>query len=161
MLVADGLHRSNQRKFQYVTKLCSTFCTIFWVTSNLQNVGYPMKFPMCINGTAMQSHRPCWTGTKWKGRLSWTNHRYGRNLGSLIRRWNWEILEHPPYSSDMSPCDYDLFAKVKEPLRGTRYNTRIELIRGIGRSIQNINKDRRADGVGLRRLPDIRQKFAS
>ncbi|KAJ4452182.1 hypothetical protein ANN_03700 [Periplaneta americana] len=34
----------------------------------------------------------------------------------LLRRWQWEILEHPPYSLDMSPCNYDLFAKVKEPL---------------------------------------------
>ena len=33
----------------------------------------------------------------------------------------------------MSPCIYDLFAKVKEPLQGTRYNTRYELIRAIGR----------------------------
>ena len=63
----------------------------------------------------------------------------------LLRRWQWQILEHPPYSPDMSPCDYDLFAKVKEPLRGTRYNTRDELIRAIGRSIRNINKDGRTD----------------
>ena len=42
----------------------------------------------------------------------------------FLRRWQWEILEHPPYSPDMSPCDYDLFAKVKEPLRGApaQYN---------------------------------------
>ncbi|KAJ4437171.1 hypothetical protein ANN_17306, partial [Periplaneta americana] len=55
------------------------------------------------------------------------------------------------------PCDYDLFTKVKEPLRGTRYNTIDELIRAIGRSIRNINKDGRADGV--RRLPNIWQKY--
>ena len=36
--------------------------------------------------------------------------------------------EHPPYFPDISPCDYDIFAKVKEPLRGTRYSTRDELI---------------------------------
>ncbi|KAJ4450301.1 hypothetical protein ANN_01721 [Periplaneta americana] len=54
------------------------------------------------------------------------------------------------------PCDYDRFTKVKEPLRGTRYNTRDELIRALGRSIRNINKDGRADGV--RRLPNIWQK---
>ena len=60
----------------------------------------------------------------------------------------WEILEHPSYSPDiMSPCDYNLFAKVKEQLRGTRYNARDELIRAIGRSIRNISKDGRADGV--------------
>jgi len=34
----------------------------------------------------------------------------------LLRCWRWEILEQPPYSPDMSPCDYDLFAKMKEPL---------------------------------------------
>ena len=56
----------------------------------------------------------------------------------------------------MSPCDYDLFAKVKKPLRGTRYNTRNELIRVIGQSIRNINKYGRTDGV--RRLPNIWQK---
>ena len=64
-----------------------------------------------------------------------------------LRRWQWEILEHPPYSPDMSPCDYDLFVKVKESLRGTRYNTRDKLVRAIRRSIWNIKKDGRADGV--------------
>ena len=44
-------------------------------------------------------------------------------------------------------CDYDLFAKVKELLRGTRYNTRGELRRAIGRLMRNVNKDGRADGV--------------
>ena len=37
------------------------------------------------------------------------------------------------YSPDMSPCDYDLFAKLKELLRGTQYNTRDQLIHAIGR----------------------------
>ena len=74
----------------------------------------------------------------------------------LLRRWKWEILEHPPYSPDMSPCDYDLNAEVKEPLLGTRYNTD-ELISATGRSIWNINNDGRADGV--RRLPNIWQKI--
>jgi hypothetical protein len=27
-----------------------------------------------------------------------------------------ELLEHPPYSPDMSPCDYDLFGKMEETL---------------------------------------------
>ena len=59
----------------------------------------------------------------------------------------------------MSLCDYDLFTKVKEPLRGARYSTRDELIRAIGRSLRNINKDGRAGGV--RRRPNIWQKVMS
>ena len=42
------------------------YVTTFWVTANLQPIGYPMKFPRWNNGTTMQLHRPCWTGTKWK-----------------------------------------------------------------------------------------------
>ena len=74
----------------------------------------------------------------------------------LLRRWKWEILKHPPSSPDMSPCYYDLFAKVKEPLQRTRCNTRDELIRAIERLIRNIKKEGRADGV--RRLPNVWQK---
>ena len=48
-------------------------------------------------------------------------------LTDLLNNQQGHILEHPPYSSDMSPCDYDLFAEVKELLQGTRYNTRDEL----------------------------------
>jgi hypothetical protein len=44
----------------------------------------------------------------------------------------------------MSPCDYDLFAKMKEPLRGTRYNTREEIIRVVERSLLDINRSGRA-----------------
>ena len=36
---------------------------------------------------------------------------------------------------------------MKQPLRGTRYNTRDEVICAIGRSIRNINKVGHADGV--------------
>ena len=74
-------------------------------------------------------------------------------ITDLLRHWKWNILEHPPYSPYMSPCDYDLLDKVKEPLRGTRFITRDEFIRAIGRSVRNINKDGRVDGV--LRLPNI------
>ena len=32
-------------------------------------------------------------------------------VGDLLRRWRWEVLEHPPYSPDLLPCDYDLIPK--------------------------------------------------
>ena len=74
----------------------------------------------------------------------------------LLWCWQWEILEHQPYSPNMSPCDYNLFAKVKKPLLGIRYNTRHDLNRAIGWSLWNINKDGHADG--FRRLQNIWQK---
>jgi hypothetical protein len=44
----------------------------------------------------------------------------------------------------------------KEPLRGTRYSTREEIIGAVGRSLLDINRSGRAEGV--RRLTHIWQK---
>ena len=71
-----------------------------------------------------------------------------QGVADLLHRWQWEILEHPPYSPAMNPSDYYLFVKVKEPLRGTRYYTRDELTRAIVLSIRKINKYGHTDGVG-------------
>ena len=45
------------------------------------------------------------------------------HVANLLRTWNWKTLEHPPYSPDMSPCDFDLLAKMKLPLRGVRFRS--------------------------------------
>ena len=48
-------------------------------------------------------------------------------ITDLLRRWQWGILEHPQYSSDFSSFDYEIFAKVKEPLRGIRITQEMNL----------------------------------
>ena len=63
---------------------------------------------------------------------SWQCKESHRCCQGLLLRSKWKILEHPPYTPDMSSCYDDLFAKVKKPLRGNRYNTRDEIIRAIG-----------------------------
>lgn len=35
---------------------------------------------------------------------------------------SWTTLEHPPYSPDLSPCDYHLFGPLKEALGGQRFD---------------------------------------
>ncbi len=39
-----------------------------------------------------------------------------------INKWNIQVLEHPPNSPDMAPCDFSLFPKLKERLRGIRFH---------------------------------------
>ena len=49
----------------------------------------------------------------------------------LLRRWRWEVLKDPPYSPDLSPCDYDLIPKLKAPLRGHRFRTRDDIATAV------------------------------
>ncbi|GFV97811.1 histone-lysine N-methyltransferase SETMAR [Trichonephila clavipes] len=36
---------------------------------------------------------------------------------------NVEILPHPPYSPDKTPCDFWLFPQLKKPLEGKRFTS--------------------------------------
>ncbi|GFU10221.1 histone-lysine N-methyltransferase SETMAR [Trichonephila clavipes] len=40
-----------------------------------------------------------------------------------LDKFKWETLDHPPYSSDMSPCDFHVFGPLKKHLKGKRFNS--------------------------------------
>jgi len=44
----------------------------------------------------------------------------GKVVTDVLSKYEWEVLPHAPYSPDMSPPDFDLFHKLKEPMRGHR-----------------------------------------
>jgi hypothetical protein len=37
---------------------------------------------------------------------------------NLLNSWDWELLQHPPYSPDLAPSAYHLNLKMKTHLRG-------------------------------------------
>ena len=47
-------------------------------------------------------------------------------------------LDHPPYSPDLAPCDFWLFAKLKKDLAGRHFDSRIDLGNAIWRSLKDI-----------------------
>ena len=47
---------------------------------------------------------------------------------------------HEPYSPDMSPSDFDLFPKLKEPMRRRRFSSLEELYTDGTRAIRHMNK---------------------
>jgi histone-lysine N-methyltransferase SETMAR len=40
-----------------------------------------------------------------------------------LRRFGWGVLDHPPYSPDLSPCDYHVFGPLKKTLKGRWFNS--------------------------------------
>ncbi len=48
------------------------------------------------------------------------------------------VIEHPPLSLDLSPCDFWLFSHIKSPLRGTQFQSLDALERAVTVEIGNI-----------------------
>jgi transposase len=38
-------------------------------------------------------------------------------VSEILEKYGWQLLPYPPYSSDMSPPDFDLFPKLKKKKR--------------------------------------------
>ena len=70
---------------------------------------------------------------------------------SIITSYNWDVLPHPHYSPDMSPPDFDLFPKLKEPLRGVRFYDLGDLELEVAKQVRRINLSCLA--TGIRDLP--------
>jgi histone-lysine N-methyltransferase SETMAR len=71
----------------------------------------------------------------------------GRIVQDLLKDYQWEVLPHPPYSPDLSPCDFDLFPKLKNQLRGRRYHCLDDLFKEVGRIAKELCTSGAVDGI--------------
>ncbi|GFY08860.1 histone-lysine N-methyltransferase SETMAR [Trichonephila clavipes] len=49
------------------------------------------------------------------------------NTQNMIRSFGWEQIDHPPYSPDLAPSDFNLFCYLKEFIGGRRFDTADEV----------------------------------
>lgn len=59
----------------------------------------------------------------------------------LLQKFKWEVWPHPPYSPDLSPCDYHLFGKIKQELAGQRFRTDIEVKTAVLNWLHNAGRE--------------------
>jgi len=71
----------------------------------------------------------------------------GKVVTDLLSKYDWEVLPHAPYSPDMSPPDFDLFPKLKEPMHGHRFSSLAEVSAAVTRAIRGLNKSGTLNGI--------------
>ena len=52
-----------------------------------------------------------------------------------------KTVPHRPYSPDLAPCDFSLFPKLKEKLRGCRYETTEEMKEAVTEVIDTLTQE--------------------
>lgn len=45
----------------------------------------------------------------------------------LLKKFGWEIIDHPPYSPDVAPSDYHMFPALKKHLGGKKFDSDAEV----------------------------------
>ena len=47
----------------------------------------------------------------------------GNLVMDKLQRFDWETLQHLPYSPDLSPCDFHIFGDLKKVIRGCQFHS--------------------------------------
>lgn len=58
-----------------------------------------------------------------------------------------DILQHPPNSLDLAPCDYFLFPRLKSELRGVRFRNILEMQAAVNRILRRMPKQEFAAAI--------------
>uniref|UniRef100_A0A182RXW6 Histone-lysine N-methyltransferase SETMAR n=2 Tax=Anopheles funestus TaxID=62324 RepID=A0A182RXW6_ANOFN len=45
----------------------------------------------------------------------------------LLKKFGWDIIDHPPYSNDVAPSDYHMFPALKKHLGGKKFESDAEV----------------------------------
>ena len=61
---------------------------------------------------------------------------YHHIVTEYLQRRDWDILDHPPYSPDMNPCDFDAIHRIKLGLKGVVFPRTPMLVTAYNRRIQ-------------------------
>jgi histone-lysine N-methyltransferase SETMAR len=67
-------------------------------------------------------------------------------MTDLLSKYEWEVLPHAPYSPDMSPTDFNLFHKLKKPMRGHRFPSLEDVSAAGTRDVRGLNKSGTLNG---------------
>ena len=60
-----------------------------------------------------------------------------------------KTVRHPPYSPDLAPCDFWSFPKLKEKLRGCRYEKIEEMKEAVTKVIDSLTHEDFHEVVGM------------
>jgi len=79
---------------------------------------------------AVRRKRPdLWAAVNWQLHHDNAPAHSSHLIQSFLAKHNTPVLRQAPYSPDMAPCDFWLFPKLKMPLKGTRFQSREDIMR--------------------------------
>ena len=62
-------------------------------------------------------------------------------IQGYLAKHNISLIRQAPYSPDMAPCDFWLFPKLKMPLKGTRFESREDIMRNATAQLDMIPQE--------------------
>ncbi|KAJ4426640.1 hypothetical protein ANN_26438 [Periplaneta americana] len=91
---------------------------------------------------AVRRKRPdMWMANNWHLHHDNAPAHSSQLIHTFLAKHGITTVRQPPYSPDLAPCDFWLFPKLKTPLKGSRFESREEIMRNATTELNTIPKE--------------------
>ncbi|KAJ4442248.1 hypothetical protein ANN_12114 [Periplaneta americana] len=91
---------------------------------------------------AVRRKRPdMWMANNWHLHHDNAPAHSSQLIHTFLAKHGITTVRQPPYSVDLAPCDFWLFPKLKTPLKGSRFESREEIMRNATTELNTIPKE--------------------
>ena len=91
---------------------------------------------------AVRRKRPdLWTAKNWQLHHDNAPAHSSHLFQYFLEKHGIPVLQQPPYSPDMAPCDFWLFPKLKTTLKGYRFESREEIMQNATAEMNTFPKE--------------------
>ncbi|KAJ4449971.1 hypothetical protein ANN_01378 [Periplaneta americana] len=91
---------------------------------------------------AVRHKRPdMWTAKNWHLHHDNAPAHSSQLIHTFLAKHGITTVRQPPYSPDLAPCDFWLFPKLKTPLKGSRFESREEIMQNATTELNTIPKE--------------------
>ena len=98
------------------------------------NKEYYLEILRCFRDAVRKKRSDMWTGKNWQLYHGNAPAYSAHAIKGFLARNNKALVKQPPYFSDLVPCDFWLFSKLKTTLKGTRFQSLKDIIKKRRRS---------------------------
>jgi transposase len=91
---------------------------------------------------AVRRKRPVpWASRNWQLHHDNAPAHSSHLIQSLLAKHGVPVVRQAPYSPDMAPCDFWLFPKLKRPLKGSRFDSREDIMRNATKELRSLPEE--------------------
>lgn len=88
-----------------------------------------------------EKRRELWQGNSWLLHHDNAPAHNALSIREFLAKKNIAVLEQPPYSPDLAPCDFFLFPKLKEVMKGTRFDDAEDIKKAVTTELRSIPQE--------------------